>query len=95
MAVGDHTSEEDNAVFHLFRIVESEYHTGQPLYDHSKEESDDNEYENGHNDGKSRNSLRSNSLPFLKLHYGRSPDGEKVDWRKPPAGSLYDVCDGY
>ena len=26
---------------------------------------------------KGRNSLRSNSLPFLTLRYGRSPDGEK------------------
>ena len=40
------------AVFHLFRIVESEYHTGKPLYDHSEEEGDGDGYENGHDDGK-------------------------------------------
>ena len=47
-----YTSEEGNAVFHLFRIVEGEYHTGQPLYDHSEEEGDGDGYENGHDDGK-------------------------------------------
>ena len=44
---------------------------------------------------KGRNSLRSNSLPFLTLRYGRSPDGEKSRPGKPPAGPLYNVREGY
>ena len=39
---------------------------------------------------KGRNSLRSNSLPFLTLRYGRSPDGEK----SRPEGRAGWVCGG-
>ena len=46
-----YTSEEGNAVFHLFRIVESEYHTGKPLYKHSEEEGDSDGDEDRHDDG--------------------------------------------
>ena len=37
---------------------------------------------------KGRNSLRSNSLPFLTLRYGRSPDGEKSRPGKLAGGAL-------
>ena len=42
---------EGDAVFHLFRIVESEYHTGKPLYKHSEEEGDSDGDEDRHDDG--------------------------------------------
>ena len=35
-----YSSKEGDAVFHLFRIVEGEDHTGKPLYKHSEEEGD-------------------------------------------------------
>lgn len=34
-----------------FRIVESEYHTGKPLYKHSEEEGDSDGDEDRHDDG--------------------------------------------
>ena len=45
------TSKEGDAVFHLFRIVEGENHTGKPLYKHSEEEGDSDGDEDRHNDG--------------------------------------------
>ena len=41
---------------------------------------------------KGRNSLRSNSLPFLTLRYGRSLDGEKSRPGEPCGGATGKLC---
>ena len=49
---GGHASEQCNAVFHLFRVVEREDDTGQPLDEHTEKEGDCHGYEYCHDDGK-------------------------------------------
>ncbi len=65
---GGHTSEQCNAVFYLFRVVEREDDTGQPLDEHTEKEGDCHGYEYRHDDGKG----------FVGVYQVAQPEGVAV-----------------